>query len=690
MRRTSDSHQPATLLSGSVVVAFALLICAVLFILGAYWWASGKAREEIRSAGDRHLQIISLDLESVLERYETLPYALAYLPLASQILATPGDAQKLAQFHAALKDIQQQSKLAAIYLMDKNGNTIAASNWDTPQSFMGQNFSFRPYFKEAIQGGTGHFYAIGNTTSVPGYFISQPVFGDGSGDDNVGESTDKNADENTHQLAGKKLDRIRSAVHNLNRSPKHTPIGVIAVKISLTEFEKAWRSSEEPIALSDQHGVIFLSNRPAWQYHSLQTLNDDVQRLIAQTLQYGGKPIASLASLPKSERADIGTLGESSRDELNEVKSKVKSKVQSKIQSNYVTRPIGRLSWQLMLFPSESTIRRAGIQAALVAFLLLILLATAAAVFHQRRRRLDERHLARQELQSALQQAADDLEQRIALRTQELTHANAQLATKYSKLQDAENLLRSTQDEMVQTGKLAMLGQMAAGMTHELNQPLTAIRAFADNAMTFLARGKVPQANENLQHISDASARMGAIISQLKGFARKSPEAVAEVDLALSLKAAALLMQSEFERQNVALLLSSQTGLLVLGDAVRIEQVLINLMRNALDSVVQKMQRQQEIEYSQHGPTQVSVLLEADEQDAIIRIIDTGTGLPEQVIQHLFEPFFTTKASEQGLGLGLAISSSIVQAMNGSLCAENRLQGGAEFTVKIPRWMGRV
>ena len=454
------------------------------------------------------------------------------------------------------------------------------------------------------------------------------------------------------------------------------------LKLASLNLKKAWRSSEEPIALSDQHGVIFLSNRPAWQYHSLQTLNDDVQRLIAQTLQYGGKPIASFASLPKSERADIGPLGEFSRD--------VASNQQTNMQSNYVTRPIGRLSWQLMLFPSESTIRRAGIQAALVAFLLLILLATAAAVFHQRRRRLDERHLARQELQSALQQAADDLEQRIALRTQELTHANAQLATKYSKLQDAENLLRSTQDEMVQTGKLAMLGQMAAGMTHELNQPLTAIRAFADNAMTFLARGKVPQANENLQHISDASARMGAIISQLKGFARKSPEAVAEVDLAVSLKAAALLMQSEFERQNVALLLSSQTGLLVLGDAVRIEQVLINLMRNALDSVVQKMQRQQEIEDSQHGPTQVSVLLEADEQDAILRIIDTGTGLPEQVIQHLFEPFFTTKASEQGLGLGLAISSSIVQAMNGSLCAENRLQGGAEFTVKIPRWMGRV
>ncbi|MCU6432360.1 sensor histidine kinase [Undibacterium sp. Jales W-56] len=609
--------RPATATIALVAALFAL---AAVLVCSAYWFAATFAREELQQSGDRQLKLISLDLESALEKYETLPYSVAYLPLAAQLLAQPDDAPLVTALNLVLRDLQRQAKVAAIYLMDAQGKTIAASNWDSPQTYMGQNFSFRPYFRQAMTGQAGRFYAIGNTTNIPGYFIAQAVYPAGVRPFSKEAST-------TGETPG-------------------SPIGVIAVKISLTEFEQAWRSSEEPIALSDQYGVVFLSNRPDWQYRSLRPLDPAVQQSLGTTLQYGGKPIVPVSALDKSERLDFGT---------------------------YVARPVGRLSWQLMLFPLEAKIRLAGIKAALVALLLLVLSATAAAVVYQRRQRLREGLLARQ----ALQSAADELELRIAQRTRELTLANQQLAAQYSKLKDAENLLRSTQDEMVQTGKLAMLGQMAAGMTHELNQPLTAIRAFADNAVTYLARGNLRQAGDNLSHIGAASARMGSIIAQLKGFARKSPEAVAVVDMAQSLRAAALLVQSEFDRHGVQLVLSDQAGMLVLGDAVRIEQVLINLMRNALDATVQMQ--------ASDSARQVSVELEADAQYVRIRIIDAGTGLPEHVIGHLFEPFFTTKPSDQGLGLGLAISSSIVQAMNGSLSASNRPGGGAEFVVSIPR-----
>ncbi|MFZ6655525.1 sensor histidine kinase [Undibacterium sp. TJN19] len=590
-----------------------MLVClsalAIVLVVAAYFFGAGIARENIQQSGERQLQIIALDIESVLERYETLPFAISYLPLTAQALAKADDIAVTQALNLNLQELAGQAKVAAIYLIDARGKTIAASNWATPQSYLGQNFGFRPYFSEAIRGGgAGHFYAIGNTTSIPGYFISQPVYPLGS------------------------------------KRGSTPPIGVIAVKISLDEFEQAWHSSEEPIALSDSHGVVFLSNRPLWKYRSLRPLPAAAQQGLKDTLQYGGKTIAAIAQLPATDQQGF---------------------------HEYLLRPIGRLNWQLMLFPDQAKVLRAGLQSALLAALVVGIALAFAAVIDQRQRRLEEGRLA----QRALKQAADELELHIAQRTQQLTEANEELEEKYLKLQQTENLLRSTQNEMVQAGKLAMLGQMATGITHELNQPLTAIRAFADNAITFMHRGKSEQALGNLEHISNASERMGSIIAQLKGFARKSPNAVAVVDVQTAIKAAVSLLQSETERRGVHLQIQADQTVKVLGDTVRVEQVLINLIRNAMDAV----------ENSAHK--EVDVSLTAEKDMARISIADTGTGLPEQVVQHLFEPFFTTKDIGQGLGLGLAISSSIVQAMNGSLTATNRQQGGAEFTVTLPVYL---
>jgi len=584
----------------SVIVA-----CAAAFVFAVYLIAANKARNDIRAAGDRQLQIIALDLESVLEKFETLPFALAFHPALSEALMRPNDHDFLDRLNLTLQSIQRQAKVSAIYLMDRGGNTLASSNWDEPLSFVGKNFGFRPYFREAAGGRPGRFYAIGSTTSEPGYFIAQPVYAPGV----------------AHGAA--------------------VPLGVIAVKISLAEFAQTWSSSEDPLALADHKGVVFLSNRAGWRYHSLHPLSEADQRYVAGTRQYVGQTILPIASLPKAARAGFG---------------------------EYVAKPVGRLGWQLMLFPSQARIARTATYAALAAALVLMVAALSFWALHQRRRHLAERLASRR----ALQRAAADLEQKIAQRTQELLTANQSLETKYAKLKETEHLLRSTQNELVQAGKLAMLGQMAAGVTHELNQPLAAIRAFADNAGTFLKRGQAAQAADNLAHISAASARMGAIIGQLKGFARKSHETVAAVDLAQSIHASTMLLESEFRRNEVRLHIDARAMLQVFGDAVRTEQVLINLLRNALDAVEGAQSRDVWVELLHEGA------------DAVIRIRDSGPGIPEQVAQHLFEPFFTTKPSGKGLGLGLAISSSIVHAMNGQLSARNHPGGGAEFVVRLP------
>jgi two-component system C4-dicarboxylate transport sensor histidine kinase DctB len=539
------------------------------------------------------------DLQSLLQKYETLPFVLGFQPDLIEALAHPSDTAAITRLNSTLQTIQRQAKVGAIYVMDRDGLTIGASNWDQPLGFVGKNFSYRPYFDAALHGRAGRFYGIGTSTSEAGYFIAQPVYRNGSAGGPVA--------------------------------------GVVAVKISLANFERTWRSSDDAIVLADRSGVIFLSNRPDWIYRSLQALDAATEQQLAHTQQYMGQRITPLDGHP-----DL-----------------------------FVTQSVGQLGWQLMLFPRQTRVLRTGLQWASAAALLLACGALSGWALHQRRRRLEERRESR----AALQKAAAELDDKIVERTRQLRTTNQHLESKYAKLQETEHLLRSTQNELVQAGKLAMLGQMATGITHELNQPLAAIRAFADNARIFLERGQGEQVAGNLGHISEASARMGAIIGQLKGFARKD-ETVAPVELARSVRASAFLLESEFRRHDVSLDIDAVDGLKVSGDSVRIEQVLINLLRNALDAVETGERRE------------VAIRLERDGDYALVSISDSGAGIPEQVAAHLFEPFYTTKPSGKGLGLGLAISSSIVQAMNGQLAAHNQPGGGARFELRLPLQQG--
>jgi two-component system C4-dicarboxylate transport sensor histidine kinase DctB len=579
----------------------ALVLMAALWVGAAYSLGAAKASEALRQASTRQIQIIALDLEAMLERYETLPYALSFQAEALGALQHPQDQALVDRLNTTLLDISQQARVSAIYLMNANGVTIATSNRHTVQDYTGKNFGFRPYFLDALHGRAGRFYAIGSTTNEPGYFIAQPVFAD---------------------------------------TKKTRALGVMAVKISLDDIAKTWKKIDDPVVLTDRWGVIFLSNRDLWQYHSLAPLTKAAQGEIERSQQYMGHGIAALSELSAAPRPDL---------------------------SDPVMQTVGRLGWRLQIYPATEPSVRAGLGWAMVAFMMYAVAAMAAWAIYQRKKRLEEQGLARQ----ALQQAAHELERRIDQRTHDLMVANDAIEGKYRKLQETEYLLRSTQNQLVQAGKLTMLGQMAAGVTHELSQPLMALRAFADNAKIFLARGQSGQAEENLTHIIAASERMAAIIGQLKGFARKSDQAVVSVDMAQSLRASVLLLQADFERAGATLSLQTDT-LHVTGDATRIEQVLINLLRNALDAVRHRPQKT------------VCVCIERDDTECRVQISDSGPGISAEVQAHLFEPFFSTKSAGGGLGLGLAISSSIVQALNGRLSACNLDSGGAQFTMWLP------
>ena len=588
------------------LLGLAWLVAAALLCMLAWQLSLQRASEALQAKAERHAAALAADLGQALEKYETLPFVISLQAEVLQGLQQPGDAARVQALNQYLAEVQQRAQVAAAYVVDQGGLTIAASNWREPQTFVGNSYAFRPYARDALAGGVGRFYGIGATTAQPGYFLAHPV-------------SDPAA-------------------------PHGRPLGAVVLKISLDGFERTWGANDEPAALVDAAGVLFLSSQPGWKYRSLRPLSEAARRRIAETQQYVGQALDPLPAEAAARRT--------------------------------VSRPVGPLGWQLMLFIDDAPARQAARGSAWGTALLVLAAALGAWAWSQRRAHARSLDAARQ----ALTEASTLLEQRIADRTAELVRANRDLAERYAELQQAEGLLRRTQDELVQAGKLGMLGQMAAGMTHELNQPLTAVKAFADNAVAFLDQDDVPSVRENLRHISDACSRMGRLIGQLKGFARRSggaaDEGVGPVDLAQSIRNAALLLEADYRQHGATLTITAVPSAPVTGDAVRIEQVLVNLLKNALDAVAGCDERR------------VHLALSLDDgaggaPEAVVTITDTGPGIAPQARGRLFEPFFTTKPSGQGLGLGLAISSSIVQAMGGRLEAADAA-GGAQFTLRLP------
>jgi two-component system C4-dicarboxylate transport sensor histidine kinase DctB len=260
----------------------------------------------------------------------------------------------------------------------------------------------------------------------------------------------------------------------------------------------------------------------------------------------------------------------------------------------------------------------------------------------------------------------------VAERTSDLVATNEHLSREVAERQRAEQVLREAQDELVHAGKMAVLGQMSAGMTHELNQPLAALRTLSDNALVLLARNRTDDVQNNLTLISQLTERMGKITGQLKAFARKSPLHLGPVSVRQALGNALALLDQRLRNGQIAITQDlQQDDVKVLGDANRLEQVLVNLFANALDAMQGAAVTQLEIVVREHA-ARVSIVVR-----------DTGPGIAPELLPRLLEPFVTTKEQGAGLGLGLAVSAGIVREFGGSLVAANRPQGGAEFTIEL-------
>ena len=599
-----------------------ILAFAAVAVGTAAAWSERSGIDGMRSTGEHRLALYVHNLQSVIQRHDYLPFVLSMNADIRQLLRRPGDPAMADRVNRYLQTVTREASSATLFVMDGTGLTLAASNWDTPQSFVSSNYGFRPYFLQAVEQGRGSFYAVGVTTGTPGHFLSHAVY-DG--------------------------DRI---------------VGVVAVKVSLDGLEQAWRFGAERVLVTDDTGVVFLSSEPAWRFSTLGAPSPADARRMFETRQYAG---IDLTPLPVLERREVDGATVLSIDDP-----------QGPGTTDYLAQavPLPGLGWRVLVLSDVAPVR-AAVQATIlvsafaVVFLLLIVL-----YLRQRRRRIREGLLAREALERAnteLRRTRDEQEVRIAERTADLLAANERLTREVGERERAERVLREAQDELVQASKLATLGQMAAGITHELNQPLAAIRTFADNAVVLAERGLHDDLRDNLQRIGQLVARMARITGQLKAFARKTKARTEPIAVARAVQNALILIEQRLRLEKVELVCTlPEHDIDVAFEEVRLEQVLINLYRNALDAM-------------RGSPVRRLEVVVEDAGDRVrVRVRDTGPGIPDDVRPRIFEPFFTTKDAG-GLGLGLPISAGIVRDAGGQLTAANREDGGAEFVVDLMR-----
>ncbi|HAV08450.1 MAG TPA: two-component system sensor histidine kinase [Rhodobacteraceae bacterium] len=402
-----------------------------------------------------------------------------------------------------------------------------------------------------------------------------------------------------------------------------TVLGVIVVEVDLAKFERAWAGISDAVLVTNSEGVIILATEPRWRGQTeaealnVEPPNSAIQRAIQATADWTALP------------ADAYVQGEA------------------------VMRMDSRIpfrGWKIVSFTTYDSVRERvnGVLALeIMGFAILFALAFYA--------------LSRK---TAVRAA---LFQRESV---ELRALNARLQREIAERERVQKTLAVAEQTLAQSSKLAALGEMSAAVSHELNQPLAAMKTYLAGARLLLKRNRPDEAVTAFQRIDDLIERMGAITRQLKSYARKGGDALAPIEMGESLASSLAMMEPQLKARKVRITRHLPPDRVrVLGDRVRVEQVIVNLLRNALDAT--QAVRDPEIE----------IILAAGET-ATLTVRDNGHGIEN--LESLFEPFYTTKKPGEGVGLGLAISSGIVAELGGRLTARNAEGGGAVFEMQLP------
>ena len=580
-------------------------LVALLVVLTSGEVARRDARESAEHQASTASTLHAAVLRSELERHRSLPMVLAQNPDLAAVLTRP-DATGAARLSRKFEILARDVRAAAIYALDAEGRTLAASNWRLPTSFVGSSYRFRPYYYEAMRDGQATFFALGTVSGRPGLYLSRRVDG-----------------------------------------PAGQPLGVIVAKVEFDALEADWRASGEPTYVTDADGVVVVTTVPAWRFRTTQPLSADLRRRLAET-QTAGSTVPG--PLP------FNTAG----TDLVRISSDIPEGLYAAASD-----PIPDIGWQVnLLSPSGDDISRAVASARWLGAMTVALLAALTGILLRRRQRA-------RAMASEAEQARIELERQIDLRTTELRSANDQLNHEIDERRRLETVRQDLQDELIQANKLATLGQIAAGVAHEINQPVAAIRTHADSASVQLRREDIEGALRSLANIDRLTERVGVITDELRAFSRKTRSGTVAVGVDSAIDGALLLVAGRLREKGIRLERHpAPAGLAVKAERNRLEQVVLNLLQNAIEAL-------------DGVPAPVIELgVRVKGRQAIIQVSDNGPGVTPAVRARLFTPFTTDKPD--GLGLGLVISRDIVAGFGGELVLDPT-SSGARFSIRLAK-----
>ncbi|MBV0914237.1 sensor histidine kinase [Anianabacter salinae] len=563
------------------------VILACLSAAMVWFIAQSLTIETARRELDQTLLLTTRAVAAEIDRLRALPTVAAQDARVRQALSGNGPLQDA---NAYLEVVADHAGADELFLIDASGETIAASNWNQPGSFVGENYAFRPYFRDALATGRGQFYAIGVTTGEPGYFLSARV-----------------------DVGGR--------------------AGVMVVKLDLRPLQQTWRAAEADVALADEHGVVFLSARPDWQYRPLVALSPETLEHLFATRAYEGVGLGETAALLAKPPDGADASGDDWMARVGPIPATGGRVIAARPMRGLQLIALG---W-----------------AALVALATLALAATVKGI--EQRRQIIAMRLSQSER----------LEAMVVART-------ADLAREVDARKQAETDLRSAQEALIHTEKMAAMGRMSAAIVHEISQPLAAMEATlsaADLGMGADDRktsGRIAKARDMIR-------RMQRTTKHLKSFARKDTVDLRLIDLRAPLGSALDLVLPRAKAVGVSPRLDMPTDPVhVMAGDVRIEQVVTNLLLNALDAV-----------YATPKP-EISVTLETVGETAVITVTDNGAGILDTDLPRVAEPFYSSKQIGEGLGLGLAICKVILADFSGGLEMCSSPQTGTQVTVCLP------
>ncbi len=401
------------------------------------------------------------------------------------------------------------------------------------------------------------------------------------------------------------------------------PIGVIVVEVDLQKFERAWAGISDAVLVTDSEGTIILATEPRWRGLSEEAamVRQPAQGAIERAIQ----ATADWTALP----ADAYIQGEA-------------------VMRKDVRIPFR--GWRMASFTTYAGVRER-VNAVLALEIMGFAILLAVAFYFLSRK-------------NALRMALFQRE------SASLRALNQRLQREIAERERMQQSLEVAEQTLAQSSKLAALGEMSAAVSHELNQPLAAMKTYLAGARLLLRRNRPEEALSSFQRIDDLIERMGSITRQLKSYARKGGDEFQPVNLGDALMSAVSIMEPQLRQRKVHISrIMPNEPVMVMADRVRVEQVMINLLRNALDAT------------DSEGNPEVELLLAAGET-ATLTVRDNGPGIED--LDALFEPFYTTKKPGDGVGLGLAISSGIVNDLGGRLTARNGQEGGAVFEMQLP------